>query len=98
MGSGSFLGRKTLVHFPDVFLFSPQFLHRALSLSNKVNKWSISEHKCFLCSPSYVKGVSLGHVGEKLKSEEPKGTVGLDPRDPLLPSERTQGFAADPVY
>ena len=22
----------------------------------------------------------------------------LDPRDPLLQSERTQGFAADPVY
>ena len=38
MGSGSFLSRKTLVHFPDVFLFSPQFLHRAFSLSNKVNK------------------------------------------------------------
>ena len=38
MGSGSFLGRKTLVQFPDVFLFSPQFLHRAFSLSNKVNK------------------------------------------------------------
>ena len=25
-------------------------------------------------------------------------TVLLDPRDPLLQSERTQGFAADPVY
>ena len=25
-------------------------------------------------------------------------TVGMDPRDPLLQSERTQGFAADPVY
>ena len=25
-------------------------------------------------------------------------TVLLDPRDPLLHSERTQGFAADPVY
>ena len=25
-------------------------------------------------------------------------TVQLDPRDPLLQSERTQGFAADPIY
>ena len=38
MGSGSFLGRKNLVQTPDVFLTSPQFLHRAFSLSNKVNK------------------------------------------------------------
>jgi hypothetical protein len=38
MGSGSFLSRKTLVQFPDFFLISPQFLHRAFSLSNKVNK------------------------------------------------------------
>ena len=29
MGSGSFLGRNTLVQIPDVFLTSPQFLHRA---------------------------------------------------------------------
>ena len=29
MGSGSFLGRKTLVQIPDVFLTSLQFLHRA---------------------------------------------------------------------
>ena len=36
MGSGS-LSRKMLVQFPDVFLLSPQFLHRAFSLSNKVN-------------------------------------------------------------
>ena len=38
MGSGSLLGRKTLVYFPDVFLTSPQSLHRAFPLSNKVNK------------------------------------------------------------
>ena len=24
---------------------------------------AIRKHKCFLCSPFYVKGVSLGHVG-----------------------------------
>ena len=29
MGSGSFLGRKTLVQTLDIFLTSPQFLHRA---------------------------------------------------------------------
>ena len=28
---------------------------------------------------------------------DPLGAV-LDPRDPLLQSERTQGFTADPVY
>jgi hypothetical protein len=38
MGSGSVLSMKTLVQFPDVFLLSPQFLHLAFSLSNKVNK------------------------------------------------------------
>ena len=38
LGSGSLLGRKQLVQFPDVFLTPPQFLHRAFSLSNKVNK------------------------------------------------------------
>ena len=37
MGSGSLLGRKTLVYFPDVFLNSPQLSHRAFSLSNKFN-------------------------------------------------------------
>jgi hypothetical protein len=30
MGNGSFLVRKMLVQFPDVFLTSPQFLHRAV--------------------------------------------------------------------
>ena len=38
MGSGSFLGRKTLEQSPDVSLTSPQFLHRAFSRSNKVNE------------------------------------------------------------
>ena len=28
---------------------------------------------------------------------DPLGAV-LDPRDPLLQSERTQGFTADPIY
>ena len=36
-------------------------------------------------------------LGE-LKPKGPKGTVLLDPRDPLLQSERMQGSAADPVY
>ena len=38
MGSGILLVRKVLVQFPDVFLLSHQFLLRAFSLSNKVNK------------------------------------------------------------
>ena len=33
-----------------------------------------------------------------LKDLKEEPSVLLDPRDPLLQSERTQGFAADPVY
>ena len=34
---------------------------------------AIRKHKCFLCSPFYVKGVSLGQVGGKLKPKGPAG-------------------------
>ena len=41
---------------------------------------AIRKHKYFLCSPFYVKGVSLGHVGRNLnlkdlKMEDAMGTT-----------------------
>ena len=35
---------------------------------------AIRKHKCFLCSPFYVKGVSLGHAGRNLNLKDLKGT------------------------
>ena len=45
-------------------------------------------------------GRVVGPCWEKLKPKGPKGHLhcGADPRDPLLRSERTQGFAAGPVH
>ena len=40
MGSGSFLGRKTLVQFPDVFLRSPQFYAGSLENLKDLNEGS----------------------------------------------------------
>ena len=36
---------------------------------------AIRKHKCFLCSPFYVKGVSLGYVGRNKKLKDLKGGV-----------------------
>ena len=33
---------------------------------------AIRKHKCFLCSPYYVKGVSLGHAGRNLNLKDLK--------------------------
>ena len=50
------------------------------------------------CSAHSLRGRVMGHV---LRNQSTRGlpcTVLLDPRDPSLRSERTQGFAAGPVY
>ena len=61
----------------------------------------------FAADPVYVKGEVFAYVGlpQNLKDlkdlkHSPRAicTVLLDPRDPLMRSERTQGFATDPVY
>ena len=43
-------------------------------------------------------GAGLQQAGSGSDADGARGTVLLDPRDPLLQSERTQGFTADPVY
>jgi len=48
MGSGSFLGRKMLVHFPDIFLSSPQFLHRAFHF--RIKSISVNKSQKYVCS------------------------------------------------
>ena len=70
-----------------------------------------SESKDALSAVLSKEGRAIGPCWEKLKPKGPKGakgakgpppraicTVLLDPRDLLLRSERTQGFAAGPVY
>jgi hypothetical protein len=48
--------------------------------------------------------IQVSSLGASNELSSPSGslraicTVLLDPRDPLLQSERTQGFTADPVY
>ena len=37
---------------------------------------AIRKHKCFLCSPFYVKGVSLGHVGRNQNLKDLKLVAG----------------------
>ena len=68
------LRRQTLEKFPAIAHCSGLWFRRpalpGLSVytslyTGELN--AIRRHKCFLCSPFYVKGVSLGHVG-RIKS------------------------------
>ena len=43
-------------------------------------------------------GAKPVHQRHRREEQQHGGAGALDPRDPLLQSERTQGFAADPVY
>ena len=65
MGSGSFLGRETLVQIPDVFLTSPQFLHRAFLFRIKsisVNKWMGHGTHPYTALPLEVTRTQIGAV------------------------------------
>ena len=60
---------------------------------------AIRKHKCFLCSPFYVKGVSLGHVGknQNLKDLKDCTTIagGVLPRRSAGP--RSKALPAPPA-
>ena len=45
-----------------VCLHKPQQSHPLSPLHEPLH-WRAKKHKCFFCSPFYVEGVSLGHVG-----------------------------------